>query len=90
MQTGNGQLMPKYRASADVYALKIKSVVINEENRQATVTFDDSYYLPATMPAVALKDLEGDGAGSYLVAEGSDWTVIPAERFEAHFKRVEK
>jgi len=89
MQTGNGQPFQKWRAIADVHALKIKSITVNEENGQETVTFEDSYYHPLTLPAGALPGASDDIAGSYLVAEGSDLSVMPAERFEAHFKRVD-
>ncbi len=88
MQTDNGQPFPKYRSSADVHALKIKSITVNPENGKETVTFADSYYGPLTLPAEALPDIPQNVEGSYLVAEGGDYAVIPAARFEAHFTRV--
>ncbi|OKO67711.1 hypothetical protein AC629_42550 [Bradyrhizobium sp. NAS80.1] len=89
MQTDNGQPFPKYRSSADVHALKIQSITVNPDNGQEIVTFADGYYGPLTLPAGALADISADVEGSYLVAEGPDWAVIPGARFEAHFKRVD-
>ncbi|MGY3392955.1 hypothetical protein ACVWW6_005546 [Bradyrhizobium sp. USDA 3311] len=94
MQTGNGQTFPKYRATADVYALKLHSVTVNPDNGKTTFIFADSYYHPLELPLGEIDGHVSAAAGgltaeSYLVVEGDRKLIMPAARFEAHFKRVD-
>jgi hypothetical protein len=79
--------MPRYHASSEVRALKIASVSTADLGKVKLV-FADSYFAPLEIEnSVVQSFMPGEGDYFLVEADGSQ-SVMPAPRFEAHFKRV--
>jgi len=88
--------MPKYKSHKEVWALKIKSIILDGEgeNREtdgsAIITPEDEGYAPFRIEREYLHKHQPQIGGYYVVYKGGYQSFSPADAFEEGYSKIEK
>jgi hypothetical protein len=94
---GEGVEMPRYRSHKTVWALKIKSIAFDYEQAQAegretdgsaTITPEESGYLPFKVDAAYVRKHDPKAGGYYVVYADGYKSWSPADAFESGYTRL--
>lgn len=78
--------MPKYKCHKEVWALKIKSIVIDGE--MAMITPEEDRYSPFEVDFEYMQKHKPHVGGYYVVYEDGYKSFSPAKQFETGYKKI--
>lgn len=79
--------MPLYRCHKEVSALKIKEIIIRNEN-EAELVIGDGVYAPITVTADYVHKHQPKPGGYYVVYKDGYESFSPADAFESGYSRI--
>ena len=97
-EDSNLTLMPKYKSHKEVWALKIKEVILDrdkagEEGREtdgsATLVFEEDGYAPIKVNHEYVRKHNPKAGGYYVVYKDGYKSWSPAEAFEEGYTRID-